>query len=72
MPMYEYYCPTCQAKFEKLRSMSASDGAVRCAQGHEGARRLISVFAMGNRSAEPAAIPAGGAGCCGGGGCACS
>ncbi len=71
MPMYEYYCPTCKARFEKLRSMSASDDAVRCGEGHHGARRLVSVFAMGNRSTESVPVAAGG-GCCGGGGCACS
>jgi putative FmdB family regulatory protein len=68
MPMYEYYCPSCKTKFDRLRPMNAEDGAVQCPAGHTGARRLVSVFAMGGRGAEP--IPAGGGGCCGGG-CAC-
>ncbi len=69
MPMYEYYCPACQAKFDKLRPMNAAESGVQCPAGHSGARRLVSVFAMGGRSAEPA--PAAGGGCCGGGGGAC-
>ena len=70
MPLYEYYCPSCQAKFEKLRSMASADESVRCSAGHEGARRLISVFAVSGRSGEQETLPAAG-GCCGGGGCSC-
>ena len=44
MPLYEYYCPTCEKKFELLRSMSRSDEPATCPSGHEGAERLISVF----------------------------
>ncbi len=72
MPIYEYYCPACREKFEKLRSIAAADAPARCREGHEGARRLISMFAMGGRTTDQA-VPAmsGGGGCCGGGGCAC-
>lgn len=70
MPVYEYYCPTCQATFEQLRPMVSAGEAVRCGAGHEGARRLISAFAVSGRAAEQAAMPAMG-GCGGGGGCAC-
>jgi putative FmdB family regulatory protein len=69
MPMYEYYCPTCKATFEKLRPMKASDGDVRCAAGHDGARRLVSAFVVGGRAAvaELEAPAAGGCAC--GGAC---
>ena len=72
MPLYEYYCRDCEAKFEKLRPLSVSDQPADCPSGHPGAMRTISVFATFARggSAEPA--PAAGGGCCAGGGCACS
>jgi len=71
MPVYEFYCPTCAVKFEKLRPMSAADAPVSCAAGHAGARRLISVFAVGARPGEEAVMSPTGGGCCGGGACAC-
>jgi putative FmdB family regulatory protein len=73
MPVYEYYCPTCSAKFEKLRPMTASDDGVTCSAGHTGARRLISLFARASRDGEALemAMPSGGGCACGGGGCAC-
>ena len=74
MPVYEYYCPSCPTKFEKLRPMAAADEPVRCAAGHENAQRLISVFARTTRGSgvEELSMSNGGGGCCGGGGgCAC-
>lgn len=71
MPVYEYYCPSCPTKFEKLRPMSAADEPVRCAAGHENAQRLISVFARTTRGGVEALSQPAGGGCCGGGGCAC-
>jgi putative FmdB family regulatory protein len=74
MPIYEYCCPTCGNKFQKLQSMSA-DGS-DCPVCEQPANRAISVFASVTRSefaggqAGPPA-PLGGGGCCGGG-CACS
>ena len=44
MPLYEYYCPTCEKKFELLRPMSRSDETAACPEGHKGAERMISVF----------------------------
>ena len=72
MPLYEYLCPTCDYKFEKLQPMGA-DGA-DCVNCEQPARRAISVFAFGGRAGEE---PAGDAGPlpplmgdnCGGGGC---
>ena len=42
MPVYEYYCRTCNTKFEKLQPMSASDKTAECPDGHEGAIRTLS------------------------------
>ena len=43
MPLYEYHCPTCQNKFEKLQSMSAT--GADCPNCEQPAKRAISVFA---------------------------
>ena len=73
MPLYEYHCPTCKNKFDKLQSMSAS--AADCPNCEQPAKRIISVFAAvsgkesGDADFSPLP-PMGGGGCCGGG-CGC-
>jgi putative FmdB family regulatory protein len=52
MPLYEYYCPVCESRFELLRSMSRSNEPATCPSGHEGAERVISVFSALTRSAD--------------------
>ena len=52
MPLYEYYCPVCESRFELLRSMSRSDESATCPSGHEGAERVISVFSALTKSAD--------------------
>lgn len=76
MPLYEYLCPTCKYKFEKLQSMSAT--GADCPNCEQPAKRAISVFAaVSNGGAEmPSSMGplppmgGGGGGCCGGG-CGC-
>jgi putative FmdB family regulatory protein len=75
MPLYEYHCPTCSHKFEKLQSMSAA--GADCPNCEQPAKRAISVFARVGRAGEgepsfgPGPLPPlGGGGCCGGG-CGC-
>lgn len=73
MPIYEYHCPTCSHRFEKLQPMSA-DGT-DCPVCEQPARRAISVFASVSKGEGPATDlsslpPLGGGGCCGGG-CGC-
>ncbi len=76
MPLHEYLCQDCQARFEAITSAARAD-QVACpmCRGVQ-TRRLISVIAgVGGRSSGAldsgyASGPAGG--CCGGaGGCAC-
>ena len=43
MPIYEYSCPTCGFRFEKLQSMSAT--GADCPHCEQPAKRAISVFA---------------------------
>jgi len=73
MPLYEYFCPTCGHKFEKLQPMTAN--GADCTNCEQPARRAISVFAAVSKGGEePAAMsplpPLSGGGCCGGG-CGC-
>ncbi len=74
MPLYEYYCRACAAKFELLRPMNRADEVATCPEGHRGSHRTLSVFATVARGASDAleATSGAGAGCaCGGGGCGC-
>jgi putative FmdB family regulatory protein len=72
MPLYEYHCPNCNHKFEKLQGMSAA--GADCPVCEAPARRAISVFSSvsrGEPSSSPSPLPPmGGGGCCGGS-CGC-
>lgn len=75
MPLYEYHCPTCQHRFDKLQPMSAA--GADCPRCEQPAKRAISVFAAisagagyGSDSSPLNLPPLPGGGCCGGG-CGC-
>ena len=73
MPLYEYFCPTCNHKFDKLQPMNTS--GADCPVCEQPARRAISVFAAVSKGESGATDfgplpPLGGGGCCGGG-CGC-
>jgi putative FmdB family regulatory protein len=67
MPLYEYECPSCGARFDRLTEAAAADAVACPACGHARARRLISVIAgVTGRAEAPAPV-------CGQGACeACS
>ncbi|MCS5678332.1 MAG: zinc ribbon domain-containing protein, partial [Acidimicrobiales bacterium] len=65
MPLYDYRCGTCDTVFEVRRPMSESGDSAACPAGHQGARRLLSVFAAVGGD-QPAPMSGG----CGGA-CAC-
>ena len=74
MPLYEYFCPTCEHKFDKLQPMSAT--GADCPNCEQPARRALSVFASITRGGSSdmdfsPMPPMGGGGCCGAGGCGC-
>ena len=52
MPIYEYTCRNCDAKFEELtRSMNAADAKVKCPEcGSPKTARALSVFAVGSEA----------------------
>jgi putative FmdB family regulatory protein len=59
MPLYEYLCADCEARFDALRAMADADAPIACPHcGCERTSRAISVFsAIGDRGviAGPAA-----------------
>ena len=60
MPLYEYYCPQCETRFELLRPMSRSNGPATCPNGHKGAQRVLSVFSSVSKGAGGETAPLGG------------
>ncbi|MBH02329.1 MAG: FmdB family transcriptional regulator [Acidimicrobiaceae bacterium] len=72
MPTYDYRCGVCDAVFEMRRPMAESSEPATCPDGHEGARRMLSVFAAvgaGSTPGQGGSAPAPAMGC--GGACAC-
>lgn len=68
MPVYEFYCRTCNTKFEKLLPMSAADNPVDCPDGHATTLRTLSLVAAPVRG-DGGFIAGGGCAC--GGACSC-
>jgi len=49
MPIYEYECPACGAKFELRRGINESDSEIKCPKCEApGSRRIVSVSSMGS------------------------
>lgn len=68
MPIYEYACKSCDAKFEHL-ARTMNDAKVKCPEcGSEKTARALSVFAVGAEAGKgkPAAPAPGMCGRCGG------
>jgi putative FmdB family regulatory protein len=55
LPIYEYECLNCGARFELLRGISDSDRSIKCPKcGKEKVRRVFSTFATpGSSSCAP-------------------
>lgn len=69
MPVYEYCCPDCNAKFELLRSLSQSSDGAKCPRCNAVARRAMSRFASYTKGDNGMSTPVGGTSC---GGCSAS
>jgi len=66
MPIYEYECRACEAKFEQLQRTMSSDAKVKCPEcGSVKTARALSVFAVGGESGGKRSAPAAGPGMCG-------
>ncbi|MDR7554388.1 MAG: zinc ribbon domain-containing protein [Armatimonadota bacterium] len=65
MPIYEYHCPQCGHRFERLVGVSEAD-AQACAACGAPTRRLVSTFAVGRTAATARAgtVEPCGPGCC--------
>ena len=77
MPMYEFVCSSCEARFEKLTSFSNAESGIDCPHcGQQDTRRLMSAFAMFSRGASRESLPmapmGAGGGCAGSCGCGCA
>jgi putative FmdB family regulatory protein len=69
MPIYEYACVVCDARFERLVQGAA---AVECPDCHSPrVNRLLSLVGVRTQGASASPSPAGGSGSCCGGGCGC-
>ncbi|HEY2430313.1 MAG TPA: zinc ribbon domain-containing protein [Acidimicrobiales bacterium] len=66
MPLYEYVCRECDARFEARRPMAEADDPVSCPSGHARVSRRLSVFATTGRASAAAGsgVPCGPACAC--------
>ena len=63
MPLYEYFCPQCNLKFELLRPLAEAKEIAFCPNCHSSAERRLSTFASFSKSAEGISTPIGGSPC---------
>jgi len=52
MPIYEYVCPECDSKFEKLRPLSQADQDAECPGCGKPSHRKLSTFACYSMSSS--------------------
>ncbi|MFA5055513.1 MAG: zinc ribbon domain-containing protein [Dehalococcoidia bacterium] len=65
MPIYEYKCSKCDAKFERRCSFSDSDKKVSCPECKSPASKQLSAFAALSKGADGSSSPIAGGGGCG-------
>jgi putative FmdB family regulatory protein len=70
MPLYEYFCKSCNTYFERRRPASEYAAPALCAEGHKSARRVVSMFATISTGGSAPPVTMSGCGC-GGGACGC-
>ena len=67
MPIYEYNCKSCDAKFEQLVKSMNGPAQIACPEcSSTKTARLLSMFAVNKESSKAASSPAGICGRCGG------
>lgn len=72
MPIYEYVCPQCNARFELLRPASRSNDSASCPRCATAAGRTLSTFCAVSKDGEGAVSTVGGSSCNGCSGLSCS
>ena len=66
MPIYEYNCKSCDARFEQLLRTMNSDAKVKCpACGSSQTARALSVFAVGAEASSSKSSASSAPGMCG-------
>ncbi len=50
MPLYEYFCPECEDRFESFRYLSERNDVVECPNCGKESERVLSAFAVGRGS----------------------
>lgn len=45
MPLYEYFCRECGSHFDVMRTMAQIAVEPRCPKGHDGVKKVLSIFA---------------------------
>jgi putative FmdB family regulatory protein len=71
MPIYEFYCESCEERFEKMTSMGSRDEKTACPKcGSKKTGRKLSVVGVGKASG-PGEMPGGGGGHVHSGMCGC-
>lgn len=63
MPIYEYVCPKCEAKFELLRPLSQATEPASCPHCQEVAERVLSTFACFSTDESGLSSPLGESSC---------
>ncbi|MBX3080621.1 MAG: zinc ribbon domain-containing protein [Anaerolineae bacterium] len=77
MPLYEYFCRSCNTKHDKIRAIADADAPIECPECHEvNSVRALSMVVMhvGGRTSAASgsdSAPAASSGGCCGGACGC-
>jgi putative FmdB family regulatory protein len=77
MPVYEYFCRTCNTRYDKLRPQREADAPIACPTCHEeNSVRTLSLFVTVSGTADARSATrdsyAAGGGCACGGACGCA
>ncbi|MDI6710591.1 MAG: zinc ribbon domain-containing protein [Thermoanaerobacterales bacterium] len=71
MPIYEFRCPACGKRFEKLCALGDDTKSIHCPEcGAAGPQRLLSTFAARGTDGGPAGGAGGGCSGCNSSSCA--
>ena len=64
MPIYEYFCLDCKAKFELMRPVSKSSEPAECPKCKKSSERVLSAFACFSMDKSGIPSPIGGGSSC--------